>query len=237
MNLRRAPLTPHLAAPKLFPMAALLTAVLLAVLTALAPPAAAAQEQVVRGGDTLYSGTGVSCQVAFNAGRDGERYALMQGHCVGAAGPVWYADPAGTVEIGRTGGVNFPGGDYALIHYTNPDFTYPSELSSGSGRPIVITGAAHPSVGQQVCQVGRTTGLHCGTVTALNISISYPEGTVTGLFQSNVCAEPGDGGGPAFSGSTALGIPVGASGSCSSGGTTFHQPVVDALQAYGLSIP
>jgi streptogrisin B len=211
--------------------------VLLAVLTALAPPAAGAQEPAVRGGDTLYSSTGPSCPVGFNAGRGDERYALMPGHCVSDAGPVWYADAARTVEIGRTDGVHFPGSDFAVIHYTNPDYTYPSELSAGSGQSIEITGAAQPTVGAKLCHTGRTTGVHCGTVVSMDISVSYPEGTVTGLFESNVCVEPGDGGGPAYSGSTALGIVVGANGTCSTGGATFYQPVVDALKAYGLSLP
>lgn len=237
MNPRRAPLTPHPAAPRLYAPAAVLAALLLAVLTALAPPAAGAQEQAVRGGDTLYSSTGLSCPVGFNAGRGTERYALMQGHCVRDAGTVWYADAARTVEVGRTDDVHFPGSDFALIHYTNPDFTYPGEISSGSGQAIGITGAAEPGVGQKVCHAGRSTGLHCGTVTSMDITISYPEGTVTGLFQSNVCVEPGDGGGPAFSGGTALGIIVSANGTCSVGGETFYQPVVPALEEYGLTLP
>ncbi|WP_407561324.1 S1 family peptidase [Streptomyces sp. 184] len=235
MNLR-APLTPHPAPSKLFPVTAVLAALLLAVLTALAPPAAGAQDQAVRGGDMLYSSTGPSCPVGFNAGRSGERYALMQGHCVRDAGAVWYADAARTVEIGRTDGVNFPGSDYAVIHYTNPDFTYPSQLSGGPGGVIDITGAASPSVGQRVCHAGRTTGVHCGTVVSINDTVGYPEGTVSGLFRSNVCVEPGDGAGPAYSGGTALGLVV-SGGSCSSGGATFYQPVVPALHAYGLTLP
>ncbi|AKH84976.1 streptogrisin B precursor [Streptomyces sp. CNQ-509] len=235
MNLRRAPLTPHAVPLRLTPAAAVLAAVLLAVLTALAPPAAGAQDQAVRGGDVLYSSTGPSCPVGFNAGRGGERYALMQGRCAAAAGPVWYADAARTVEVGRTEAVNFPGGDFALIRYTNPDFGYPSEVSAGIG-VIGITGAAQPSVGRQVCHAGRTTGVHCGTVVSVNDTVSYPEGTVSGLFRSHVCVEPGDGAGPAWSGGTALGLIV-SGGSCTSGGATFYQPVVPALQAYGLTLP
>ncbi|WP_241780208.1 trypsin-like serine protease, partial [Streptomyces wadayamensis] len=52
----------------------------------------------------------------------------------------------------------------------------------------------------------------------------------------NVCAEPGDSGGALFAGSTALGLTSGGSGNCSSGGTTFFQPVTEALSAYGVSI-
>lgn len=238
MNVPRAPLTPYPAAPRLLAPAVVLAAALLAVLTALAPPAAGAQERAVRGGDTLHGASGVSCRVAFNAGRDGERYALMSGRCARDAGPVWYYEDAGTpVEIGRTDHVYFPGTDFAVIHYTNPDFTYPSELSAGAGQPIAITRAAYPTIGAEVCHAGGATGVHCGRVTSMSISVSYPEGVVHDLFQSNACTEPGAaGGGPGYHGGTALGIIVSANGSCPVGGTTYYQPVAGALQTAGLSL-
>jgi hypothetical protein len=36
------------------------------------------------------------------------------------------------------------------------------------------------------------TGVHSGTVSALNASATYQEGRVNGLIDTNVCAEPGD---------------------------------------------
>jgi streptogrisin B len=51
-----------------------------------------------------------------------------------------------------------------------------------------------------------------------------------------VCAEPGDSGGALYSGSTALGLTSGGSGNCSTGGTTFFQPVTEALSVYGATI-
>ena len=62
------------------------------------------------------------------------------------------------------------------------------------------------------------------------------DGIVYGLIQTNVCAEPGDSGGSLFAGTTALGLTSGGSGNCSSGGTTFFQPVMEALSAYGVSV-
>ena len=38
------------------------------------------------------------------------------------------------------------------------------------------------------------------------------------------------------SGGVALGLTSGGSGDCSSGGTTFFQPVAEALSAYGVSV-
>ena len=84
---------------------------------------------------------------------------------------------------------------------------------------------------------GSTTGVHSGTVTALNVTVRYQGGgTVSGMIQTNVCAEPGDSGGPLYDGSKAVGITSGGSGNCSSGGTTFFQPVTEAVNAYGVTV-
>jgi hypothetical protein len=91
-------------------------------------------------------------------------------------------------------------------------------------------------VGQQVFRSGSTTGLHSGQVTALDATVNYPEGTVTGLVQTTVCAEAGDSGGPLFAGSVALGITSGGSGDCTNGGVTFFQPVAKALAALGVRL-
>jgi streptogrisin C len=78
--------------------------------------------------------------------------------------------------------------------------------------------------------------VHSGTVQAVNATVNYAEGTVYGLIQTNVCAEGGDSGGSLFSGTAAVGLTSGGSGNCTSGGTTFFQPVTAALNAYGVTI-
>ena len=67
--------------------------------------------------------------------------------------------------------------------------------------------------------------------------MNYSEGSVSGLIDTNVCAEPGDSGGALFDGSYAIGLTSGGSGDCSSGGETFFQPVTAALGAEGATIP
>ena len=42
--------------------------------------------------------------------------------------------------------------------------------------------------------------MHDGEVNGLDASVTYPEGTVDGLIQTDVCAEPGDSGGSLFAG-------------------------------------
>lgn len=219
-------------------LAALATVLLGAPAAASAAPASAASAAptAVRGGDVLHSDDGRRCVVAFNARGGGTYHGLVAGHCMGATASTWYADVARTVPVGVTAGRSFPGNDYGVIRYTNPSLSYPGEMNLGGGAVRDITGAAAPRVGQSVCHMGRNTGLRCGTVTAVNVTVNYPGGIVYGLFRSNLCSEPGDSGGPAFSGTTALGVIVGGSGNCASGGVTFYQPVTEILAEYGLSL-
>ena len=65
---------------------------------------------------------------------------------------------------------------------------------------------------------------------------TYAEGTVSGLIRTNVCAEPGDSGGSLIAGNQAQGVTSGGSGNCTSGGTTYFQPVNEILSAYGLTL-
>jgi streptogrisin B len=143
----------------------------------------------------------------------------------------WYSDSGRTTRLGNTVDSQFPGRDYALVQYTNTSITVSGTVGSQD-----ITSAATPAVGQTVTRRGSTTGIHSGTVTALNATVNYPEGRVTGLIRTTVCAESGDSGGPLYSGTTALGLTSGGSGNCSRGGTTFFQPVVPVLSAYGASV-
>lgn len=209
------------------------------VLGLVAPTAASAapdetRANAVRGGDTLYATGGARCVVGYNA-TDGTAYfGILPGHC-GTVGTQWYADAGLTIPVGSTSAAEFPVSSWSVVRYTNPDLDYPSEIA-GSPQPVRITGAAEPMVGQSACRYGPTTGLHCGTVLAVNQSITFPDGTIHGLFTTNICAEPGDTGGPAFAGDKALGILIGGSGNCTSGGTTYYQPVTPVLATLGLTI-
>ncbi|MFC5220125.1 S1 family peptidase [Streptomyces coerulescens] len=176
------------------------------------------------------------CSAGFNV-TDGRRdFILTAGHC-GPDGSVWFADNKGTQQIGQTVRQNFPGGDFSLVQYASGKAGAGAEVVSiGDGKGVRITGAADPAVGQRVFRSGSTSGLRDGEVTALNATVNYPEGTVTGLIETNVCAEPGDSGGPMFAEGVALGVTSGGSGDCASGGTTFFQPVTKAMAALNVKM-
>lgn len=169
------------------------------------------------------------CSAGFNV-TDGQRdFILTAGHC-GPNGSVWFADNGGNRQVGETTTQSFPGDDYSLVSYDGGRAgDGAAVVAIGDGKGVQITGAADPAVGQRIFRSGSTSGLRDGQVTALNATVNYPEGTVTGLIETNVCAEPGDSGGPMFSEGIALGLTSGGSGDCTNGGTTFFQPVTKAL--------
>ncbi|HEX7744615.1 MAG TPA: S1 family peptidase [Micromonosporaceae bacterium] len=177
-------------------------------------------------GDAIYGGQ-YRCSLGFNVVSGSTYYFLTAGHC-GNLANTWYTNSSHTTLIGPTIGSSYPGNDYALVRYDNTSLSHPGGFA-----------VADAFVGESVTRKGSTTGTHSGTVTALNVSVRYVGrggGTVSGMIQTTVCAEPGDSGGPLYDGTKALGITSGGSGDCTSGGTTFFQPVREAANAYGVTI-
>ncbi|MBD9733010.1 S1 family peptidase [Streptomyces sp. H28] len=187
--------------------------------------------KLIQGGDAIYSNSG-RCSLGFNVrSSSGTEYFVTAGHCTQGAG-TWYGNSARTQVLGSTAGSSFPGNDYGIVRYTG------SVSRPGTANGVDITRAATPSVGTTVIRDGSTTGTHSGRVTALNATVNYGGGDiVSGLIQTTVCAEPGDSGGPLYgSNGTAYGLTSGGSGNCRTGGTTFFQPVTEALSAYGVNV-
>ncbi|WP_369031100.1 MULTISPECIES: S1 family peptidase [Streptomyces] len=180
--------------------------------------------------------TGGRCSAGFNVTNGTADFILTAGHC-GPNGSVWFADSGGAQEIGKTISSSFPINDYSLVQYDGGSAGDGADVVAiGDGRGVRITGAADPTVGQKVFRSGSTTGLRNGEVTGLNATVNYPEGTVSGLIETTVCAESGDSGGPLFSEGIALGITSGGNGDCTAGGTTFFQPVTKALSALNVRL-
>ncbi|MFF9102699.1 S1 family peptidase [Streptomyces rubrogriseus] len=187
------------------------------------------------GGDAIFGG-GARCSLGFNVtAGDGSPAFLTAGHC-GVAADQW-SDAQGGQPIATVDQAVFPGeGDFALVKYDDPATEAPSEVNLGD-QTLPISGAAEAAVGQEVFRMGSTTGLADGQVLGLDATVNYPEGTVTGLIQTDVCAEPGDSGGSLFTrDGLAIGLTSGGSGDCTVGGETFFQPVTTALAAVGATL-
>jgi streptogrisin D len=186
----------------------------------------------IAGGDAIYGGQ-FRCSLGFNVRSGNTFFFLTAGHC-GNIASTWYSNSSHTTVLGTTAGSSFPGNDYAIVRYTG-SVTAAGTVDLYSGSQDITT-AGNATVGQSVRRSGSTTHVHSGTVTAVNATVNYAEGTVTGLIRTTVCAEGGDSGGSLFAGTVALGLTSGGSGNCTSGGTTFFQPVTEPLGVYGVSV-
>ncbi|EXU65571.1 streptogrisin [Streptomyces sp. PRh5] len=186
---------------------------------------------LLSGGDGIYSSTGVRCSAGVNVQSGATYYFVTAGHCADT-NATWYTGSGTATPVGPTTGTSFPGDDYGVVRYTNTAVPHPGTVGT-----VDITGTATAHVGQQVCRRGATTGVRCGVVTALNATVNYGGGDIVyGLIQTNICAEPGDSGGPLYAGDKIIGILSGGSGDCVSGGTTYYQPIQEVLSAYGLTV-
>lgn len=189
----------------------------------------------VSGGTPVF-GSLRRCTAGFNVTNGQDTFILTAGHC-GPRDTTWFQDRQGAELVGTTTASSFPGDDYSLVRYEDVKaLDRTNVVDIGGGRGVRIVGAGEPAVGQRVFRSGSTTGFRSGEVTALNATVNYPEGTVTGLIETTVCAEPGDSGGPLFSEGLALGVTSGGDGDCTTGGTTYFQPVTTAMERLGVDL-
>lgn len=175
-------------------------------------------------GDPIY-GPDYRCSVGFNVRKGDEHFLLTAGHC-GENVDTWYADESGSVLVGDTVGASYPGNDFAVVRYDTDDLRRPGGYHAGKAR-----------VGQEVARHGSTSDTEIGEVTALGVTVKYEGGVAMhGMIEADVCSRAGDSGGALYSGSTALGIVSGGSGSCAPGAVSFHQPVGEALRAFDVEL-
>ncbi|GAA2999840.1 S1 family peptidase [Streptomyces fulvorobeus] len=186
----------------------------------------------VAGGGAIYGG-GSRCSAAFNVTKNSARYFVTAGHCTNISAN-WSATSGGAV-IGVREGTSFPTNDYGIVRYT--DGSAPAgnvDLYSGSFQDIAS--AADAVVGQALRKSGSTTKVTSGTVTAVNVTVNYGDGPVYNMVRTTACSAGGDSGGAHFAGSVALGIHSGSSGCTGTSGSAIHQPVREALAAYGVTV-
>jgi streptogrisin C len=175
----------------------------------------------IRGGMSYIINNQSRCSVGFAV----QGGFVTAGHC-GVTGD--------STTYGSFRGSSFPGNDYAWV--ATPNHTPVGQVMDYAGGAVAVKGSTQAAVGATVCRSGSTTGWHCGQIQGFNSTVRYAEGSVSGLIRTNVCAEPGDSGGSLLAGNQAQGVTSGGSGDCTSGGTTYFQPVNEILQTYGLRL-
>ncbi|WP_392749545.1 S1 family peptidase [Streptomyces sp. LN590] len=180
------------------------------------------------GGDPYYTGN-VRCSIGFSV------YGgfVTAGHCGQAGAGVSGWDGS---YIGNFQGSSFPGDDYAWVSVGSGWWTVPVVLGWGTVSDQLVRGSAEAPIGASICRSGSTSHWHCGNVLATNETVNYSQGAVYQMTKTSVCAEPGDSGGSFISGDQAQGVTSGGWGNCSSGGETWHQPINEILNRYGLTL-
>ncbi|MEV6399367.1 S1 family peptidase [Streptomyces sp. NPDC051907] len=186
----------------------------------------------VAGGDAIYGG-GFRCSAAFNVAQGAARFFVTAGHCTNAAAS-WSATSGGP-SIGTRVGTSFPTNDYGIVRYSGG--AQPAgNVNLYNGGYQDITSAADAIVGQALKKSGSTTRVTSGSVTAVNVTVNYGDGPVYNMVRTTACSAGGDSGGAHFAGSVALGIHSGSSGCSGTNGSAIHQPVREALSAYGVNV-
>ncbi|HLL33523.1 MAG TPA: trypsin-like serine protease [Streptomyces sp.] len=184
----------------------------------------------ITGGDAFYIDNAARCSIGFSVTKDQQQGFVTAGHCGKQGSKTTGFNKA---DQGSFQASAFPGKDMAWVA-VNADWTATPEVKAEGDQKVQVAGSVEALVGASVCRSGSTTGWHCGTVEQHEVSVSYAEGTVDGLTQTTVCAEPGDSGGPYVAGVQAQGVTSGGSGDCTNGGTTFYQPVNPILSDFAL---
>ncbi|PPJ32617.1 protease [Nocardia nova] len=159
------------------------------------------------------------CSTGFNGvDRNGNPVNITAGHCdpnIPAAGT---ANAPGMFELLPGNHIGSQLGSFQKSILGNQDYSIVS-IDAGSrdrfannlvrvpgAAPIAITGVADPVVGAPVCKSGSRTGFSCGVVNAVDQTVQVGDRDLTQAFSANICALPGDSGGPIVTGTMALGI-------------------------------
>ncbi|WP_157249726.1 S1 family peptidase [Nonomuraea typhae] len=181
----------------------------------------------VRGGDAFSVGASARCTIGASVAGG----YVIAGDCATVGSTV---KGFNGVTQGTVAGASFPGRSMGWVR-VNSSWTPRGVVSTGTGE-VRVTGTQLAPIGASVCRSGSATGWRCGTLTRRNITVTFPQGSLHGLIETNICAEPGDKGAPLMYGGHLQGILVGASGNCSTGGRSYYQPIIPILQAYGLTL-
>ena len=196
------------------------------------------------GGSEYLSNDGSSywyCSVGFAVTKQGAQGFATAGHCGNTGDRAFVAVNRRTVsQIGAFAASNFPNSDRAWVQVDNNHTLLPV-VDGYNQADIPVYGSNEAPIGAAVCRSGRTTGLHCGTIEAYNVTVQYPDATVNGMTQVKVCAEGGDSGGSFITGAgQAQGVLSGGNYSCKGKqaklATSYFQPINPLLQAYGLTL-
>jgi hypothetical protein len=203
------------------------------------------------GGDGLYDeDSGRYCSAGIMIEQEGVTYLVTAGHCSNRIGAAFrrddsWQDNAGNTRIGVVTDRQFPRSDYELIRMDNPKGWTPggSAVKNGSGGYIPYDGYIHNADneidGGVICASGVVSGWRCGTFIdgiSTYTTIGPNDEQQTSINQVKVLgmrSEPGDSGGAALYGSSAVGTVTGGSTGNSMTPYTYIQPLSTIAREFG----
>ncbi|MYR62828.1 S1 family peptidase, partial [Streptomyces sp. SID625] len=206
---------------------------------------------------TVYPGSSMSwtnnsgswvCSVGYGAhDSSGRQYLVSAGHCVADLTDLYFNKSHFAKGVHSRYALGRQSVDMGIAQVDSDDSIATQVGTWGQGSNVAVKGSRRAASGASLCKSGQTTGWTCGAVKSYNVSVTYkdehggPNTVVTGLATSSVCTEGGDSGGAYISGNQAQGMtsggPIGqqCSGTNSSG-SSYFQPLDDALSYYGLTL-
>lgn len=181
------------------------------------------------------------CSIGFAVRRGTTPGFATAGHC----GTVGNIARINGVAVGRYQRSNFPGADAAWVNVRQSDNLFNLVWRYSGNQTYAVRGSSEAALGATVCRSGWRTGWRCGSLTRNNVTVNYPQGSVTGLRESNACAGQGDSGGSwVAGGNQAQGVTSG--GALGNDGTncgipqnqrrSWFQRLNPMLSAYGLTL-
>lgn len=198
----------------------------------------------------------LSCTAGFPATGNsfGNTFVMTAGHCAASPG-AWWAQTANGYEneLGNQEGFFYANGnaDGGIIRVKNSNWWVsnwgwrghivmwgpPGNQAAVQLPSWPIYGSQSSYVGENVCHSGRTTGSSCGTVTKLNVKVTYGGGySLSNMTKvEGICGDEGDSGGPVWGEyNYAVGIwSGGQNGTCS---THYYTEVRELESVFGVHV-
>ncbi|MGP3980101.1 S1 family peptidase [Streptomyces sp. KR80] len=192
---------------------------------------------------------GYICSVGYGA-RDasGKQYLVTAGHCIEDLPDLYYDGSHFAKGTHTRFALGTSSVDMGIAAMDSDDSIATAVGTWGQAGNIAVSGSTRAAPGAALCKSGQTTGWTCGQVSSYNVTVTYidqnggPNTVVSGLGSSTVCTEGGDSGGAYISGNQAQGMTSGGPvrQRCRQGvnsrGTSYFQPLDDALSHYGLAL-
>ncbi|MET8687119.1 S1 family peptidase [Streptomyces sp. NPDC004732] len=209
----------------------------------------APQAAISPGSKMTINDTNGWCSVGYGAhDRSGKQYLVSAGHCVAGLPTLRYNGTAFAKGTHTRFAVGTNSVDMGVAAIGSGHSITTKVGTWGQAGNVAVNGSSRASSGAALCKSGATTGWTCGKVGSYNVSVTYvdqnggPDTVVTGLATSTVCTEGGDSGGAYISGNQAQGMTSGGpvnqqcTGGVNSRGSSYFQPLDDALSYYGLTL-